>query len=113
MNESELVRVETELSMRLPAYYRATLLAYPFEKRTDIEGAELVNDPDLLISLNQDPAFGQPGDVFVIGTDGSEETYYIKPKDSGSAVYCFQLETGEHEQIAASWDGYLEQCAAQ
>ena len=114
MNESELVRVASELSMQLPDYYRTTMLSYPFPGRGDIEQAELVNDPDLLISLNRNhPAAEGSKTIFVIGTDRSEESYYVKTGEHGSTVYCFELETGKHLVLDASWDEYLARCERQ
>ena len=114
MNVSEIVRVTSALSVQLPDYYRTTLVSYPFSGRADIEQAELVHDPDLLISLNRDhPAAEGNKAIFVIGTDQSEESYYIKTNEPGSTVYCFQLETGKHLPIAPSWDEYLARCQSQ
>jgi len=111
MSPYDLRQLELQLALQLPSYYRATMLAYPFAGRSDLDQAELLDDLQLLLELNDaSPADSPLERRLVIGTDRSEETYYIKPDDLGSAVYCFALETGKHRQICQTWDQFISLC---
>ena len=114
MNLTELQHLEASLSISLPDYYRATMLEYPFAGRSEIDAAELVDSVQQLLELNcESPVAKTKVNFFVIGTDLSEEIYYIKPQTSASEVFCFELETGNSRLICTSWEEYLTLCRTQ
>jgi hypothetical protein len=111
MSPSELTQIESSLSFSLPNYYRETMLAYPFTGRMDIEQAELLNSSELLLAVNhlRLPEMSEP--IWIVGTDQSELTYYIKLGTADSAVYSFDLELRKHRRLFGTWSEYLLYCS--
>ena len=68
----------------------------------------LPNRPSDVIDLNE--AGARVVDIkrpFFIGSDGGEEWYFVDASEPDSAVYVYELETGRHRALVASWAAYL------
>jgi hypothetical protein len=48
------------------------------------------------------------GRPFFVGSDGGEQRYFVDAATADSPVYVYELETGHHRVLVASWAEYLE-----
>jgi hypothetical protein len=78
MTDAELNKIEEELGISLPEFYRSTTINYPFPHDSYVAEFLLVNDPSIILRpwLPDDtfPGIGKP---YRIGSDGGEEDYFI------------------------------------
>ena len=113
MKESDIRKIESALNVRLPEFYRATMLTYPFPADSFANEFLLPNDPKTILEYNQlsaeYPGIGKP---FMIGSDGGEEMYFVDLAADSSQVFTFDIETGKHTPKAADWTKYLRQIEA-
>jgi hypothetical protein len=108
MTESDLKKIEAELKLELPEFYRATMLDYPFAQESIAAEFMLLNDPYPILDYNCE--FVECAEIakpFVVGGDGGEETYLIDLESDGSAVFGFDVETGRVSTKATDWQAYL------
>ncbi len=110
MIESDIRMIESSLNMLLPEYYRRTMLDYPFPANSFANEFLLPNDPEPIIDYNQGsgehPGIGK---LFIIGSDGGEELYFVDLTADNSCVFTFDMETGKHTTKASDWMEYLRQ----
>ena len=121
MSENDFLRIERELNLRLPKDYRELMLNYPFSKDSLSADDLLPNDPEVLITHNQvsdlhslmamssNPSVPL-GNYFSIGSDSSEESYWIDVTSPKSPVYKFALECCDLTIKAANLEEYVKQC---
>lgn len=113
MTEEELTQIESHLGLKLPEFYRSTMLNYPFPVNSFADEFLLTNYLEQVLELNHQPVecsgIGRP---FLVGSDGGEELYYIDLQNLESPVYTLQLETGKHFQKAENWTQYLHRIEA-
>lgn len=118
MTEADLDRIESTLSLRLPAAYRRFMLAYPAwlpaqqPDWSDVEQWELANDPERVIHFNQYVrGFGAgeffddgpwPPHYFVIGSEHDQNWYFLDLKSDSDGVFLFHHEEGEVRREAES-----------
>jgi hypothetical protein len=101
MKESELARIETELSVKLPTHYREFMLAYPqalLEARLKLgrqverpSQTFLFNDPQSVIEYNT--SVRRPG-LKIVNAEAESwpAKYLIIGKDSGGNFWCLSLQ---------------------
>ena len=121
MTIEDLARIEAELQLRLPADYRALMLAYPLFLRNACynspvgaraSDALLFADPDRVIDRNR----GWRDDDFLLGEDDTEprpDRHLIIGEDCGGNCWAVKLNSDDR----AVWyfdhvDGSLERSAA-
>ena len=110
MNKSELTKIEKELNISLPAYYKDIMLNYPFSEESFANEFLLPNDIEHVIEMNKENELVDKSEnPFFVGSDGGEEYYFIKTKSINSSVYVFDLEKGKHSMKADSFQVYLNQ----
>jgi hypothetical protein len=117
MDTSELVALESELGIILPADYKATMVRYPFSG--DHVGIDMLsNDSKLLREWNSSTSTSNKmkkmmpslsAGYFMIGSDGSETGFYIATGDH-SLIFYHDVETGKLALYAQSIDEYLQRC---
>jgi hypothetical protein len=108
VTETDLAEIEARLGFPVPSSFRATALAYPFQPDSFADEFMLPNRPSDVIDLNE--AGARVVDIkrpFFIGSDGGEEWYFVDASEPDSAVYVYELETGRHRVLVASWAAYL------
>lgn len=113
MTEGELQQIEDHVGFALPAYYRDTMLHYPFEPGSFADELMLPNCPEAVIDLNDTP-FLENSDMLplCVGVDGGEERYFIDASRPNSRVFVFDLETGKHRPFESTWASYLHHIRA-
>lgn len=114
MTAADLDRIEKSLGVVLPARYRATMLAYPFQPDHEAALGCMPDDADFVLEQNNaarpGPPHGRwPTEFVVIGTDGSEELFVLDGRTDNAPVFVFDLETGELRPLAADFDAWLAQ----
>ena len=110
MKESDIRKIESALNVTLPEFYRATMLTYPFPANSFANEFLLPNDPIPILEYNQHSGeYPGIGKLFVIGSDGGEEMYYVDLAADSSQVFTFDMEIGKHTPKAADWTKYLRQ----
>ena len=111
MLTSEIQFIEDELGIQLPAFYIKTMLDYPFAEDSFASEFLLCNSPEGILEYNS--GYKPSAEAFTIGTDGGENTYFIKLDEDGQ-VYVFDLEAPDDtlKLEAATWDEYLKQIEA-
>ena len=110
MNEADLGEIEALLGFPLPMAFRSTALSYPFLPDSFADEFMLPNRPSEVVDLNQTGvAIDGVGRPFFIGSDGGEERYFVDASKPESPVYVYELETGRHRVLVASWSDYLDQ----
>jgi hypothetical protein len=113
MTEFELHRIETDLRLSIPQYYKDFLLNYPVEigkeslglKDSDegIEDLFFLNDPDIIIQLNlnnrkswhPDLSISWSPNYFAIGIDGTGGTYFIDTELKIERIFFFHIVDNE------------------
>ncbi len=123
MTAEDLARIEAELGVRLPADYRALMLAYPFPPDSFTAEFCIPNNATHLIEINRDrvtaslPRYNEerddpPASYFEIGGDGGEERYLVDLAQPESPVYVYDLESAELRQAAPGLQAFIAQCVA-
>ena len=110
MTEKGLDKIESELKIILPVFYKTTMLNYPFKPDSYAKEFSLTTDVEQIIGINS--TFEYSEKKFAVGTDGGEWSFYIK-LDSDDKVYIFDLEESHINNtiFANSWDEYLKNIA--
>ena len=112
MTEKELQNIEERVGFSVPAYYRETMINYPFSTDSFTEQFMLPNDPR--------EVFGLEGIVLssaeiekglCIGSDGGEGLYFIDAAKEDPVVYVYERETCEHRRFMPTWTAYIEYLA--
>jgi hypothetical protein len=109
VTDADLSIIEERLAVTLPEIYRATVRDYPFS--SDSIGAEcmLLDSAAAVVELNE---VGLEIDgvtsPFFIGSDLSEEWYFLDVSRAESPVYVYQLEAGEHQVLDETMGQYLD-----
>jgi SMI1 / KNR4 family (SUKH-1) len=118
MTESEIQRLESRLTIRLPDEYRDFLLSYPRQlveakkelawKRESPSERELINDANRLASLNDfirlpDTPWTSddgpwPRHYFVIGDDECGNYWCLDVRTPTTAVWFYDHDAGEFQQ---------------
>ena len=102
MKNHELAVIERELSVRLPEWYCARLLNYPFEK----DEMELFSDATELIRQNRYNRnkgwFGFPwlDSFLIIGEDGCGNLYFVNLGCSDDRIYIADHDGGPEPKLA-------------
>lgn len=118
MTDGDLDRIELALALKLPAFYRRFMLAYPAwlpakqPEWSDVERWELTNDAERVIRFNQTVRGAKPGEFFddgpwpaqyfVIGSERGQNWFYLDLASGSEAVWMFHHEEGELRQEAAA-----------
>jgi cell wall assembly regulator SMI1 len=105
MIEAEFDRIEREMGITLPDDYRETMIHYPFPPDSSPAINDLCNNASELISWNKDGSsldIEEASEYFMIGTDGSEELYFIDVRLQRSSVYVYCIDTDTFSVVAAS-----------
>ena len=119
MTESDLLRIEHELSVELPQPYASQLRSYPFSGDSYVAESYLWNDPRVLIDSNTDLESiigGAKADVdphahmFQIGSDGGEEIYLIDLRHPTSPIYVYDFERGSITEKCPDLEAWLMHC---
>lgn len=112
MNMNELEKIEKILKIKLPIFYKHTVLNYPFKKDSFADECLLPNDVNLVIKNNAGSfikmIMKQDIMPFVIGCDGGEEVYYLNLNKETSEIFVSSCETNRSEVKFKSWDEYLK-----
>ena len=109
MTDADLGDIEARLGFPLPAAFRSTVLSYPFSPGSFADEFMLPNRSRDVMDLNEiGVAIVGVERPFFIGSDGGEERYFVDASRSESPVYVFELETGHHRVLVASWADYLD-----
>ncbi len=111
MNPGEVKYIEDSLGIKLPDYYKSTILQYPYPKDSFADEFLLPNNPDVVVENNNDCLIEDTKDAtpFIIGNDGGEELYYINVKDKKSNIYVYYLEIKKSEVKSDTWPDYLRE----
>ncbi|QEN07311.1 hypothetical protein EXM22_04650 [Oceanispirochaeta crateris] len=104
MNKSDILKIENNLKMKLPKFYKDTILNYPFERGSFAEEFMLLNKLETLLELNVDQKHLE--EKFYIGSDGGEELYSIKYCDD--SVYLYDLDLNEERLYTKDWKSFLD-----
>ena len=113
MTSADLDRIEQQLELRLPADYRALVLAYPAGLGASGPDYELLDDADQLIAINrlfrEQGFFGMPwpSHFFCFGGDGSGNEYYLDLRREPSPVHFADHEATLYEEQWPSLDVWL------
>ena len=119
MTESDISRVEHELSVQLPLSYAGLLRSYPFSDDSYVAESYLWNDPKLLIESNKDlrsiidgakSNVAPHAHMFQIGFDGGEEIYLVDLQHPTSPIYVYDFERGSITEKCPDFDGWLAHC---
>jgi len=102
MTDADLAKIETELDIELPDYYRAFVQNYPPLLLAIPNGpylCELSNSAENVIQLNRlvrtFNSFEWPDEYLVIGESGCGDYYAIDIDDEDSSVYLWNHEQGD------------------
>jgi len=110
MTESDISKIESSLNVKLPEFYRRTMLSYPFPVDSFAEEFLLTNDTESVLESNQHPSeYEGIGRPFLVGSDGGEEIYFVDLAVNSSQVFTYEMETGKHVEKAKDWGEYLSQ----
>lgn len=104
MNKYDLNKIEDDLNIKLPNFYKQTMLHYPFPNDSFAEEL-LMNNADMVIEQNQDSNFAKG--KFFIGHDGGEERYFLK-LNNDEKVYVWDLELNKERIESNTWKDYLK-----
>lgn len=88
-------RIQTELNISLPSFYRIAINNYPFTAVDELDFVEdnLIKDVTWIIehnaALRTSSFFGKewPQNYFVIGHDGFGNYFFLNLKDNDQAIY--------------------------
>jgi len=118
MNEKDIQILEVRLGIVLPDSYKVALRECLFDK--DSAGTFMLNDDvEWLISGNDKLAISRYrktpllingnlfGNLFKIGTDGSELEYWIDLKAKEPSIFEYEIETGKAALFAATMEEYI------
>lgn len=109
MTEADLQQIEQHLGFPLPSAYRETALSYPFDAHSYPSDCMLANSAQGVIGLNSGHfSAADIAKAFFVGSDGSEERYFLDGANAGSPVFCYEVESGRHRVHSASWPEYLD-----
>ena len=108
MTDSDFQKIENQLEIKLPDFYKNTMLNYPFSGSSYANEFSLPNNPVIVIDLNT-LFFDATDNKLVIGSDGGGWFFYLE-LDKGEEVYTFDLEESpiHMKPCAHSWVGYLK-----
>ena len=108
-NENDFLYLESILDLKLPLYYKNTLLNYPFAYNS-IGSEMLPKNESEILNLNDKKVVKniRENGVYCIGSDAGEEIYFIKPQDRYDQVYVYDIETGNVSIFTSDWAGYLQ-----
>src|SRR5690349_11646596 len=102
MTDAELAKIESELELELPDYYREFMRNYPAPLLAIPNGpslGQLSNSPDHIIELNRIvrmmQCFDWPEEYLAIGESGCGDYYAIDMDDEYSSVYLWNHEQGD------------------
>ncbi|MCE9608813.1 MAG: SMI1/KNR4 family protein [Chthoniobacter sp.] len=113
MTDQDFQSIEKCVGFPLPAYYRATLSSYPFAANSFAAEFMLPNDLNAVIELSDaeisSPEIRTP---LFVGTDGSEEWFFVDASKPDSGVFAFELETGKHRLLTPTWGAFLDHIRA-
>lgn len=106
MTECELREIEQKLEVKLPVYYKETMLNYPFSASSFAYEFALCADYKRVLDYNG--VFEKPDNSFAIGADGGEYIFFIRLNEE-SKVYIFDLEGSKyHMSVEANdWSEYF------
>ena len=114
MTDQDFQSIEKHLGVALPASYRATLSSYPFDADSFAAADMLPNDAAAVIELNgAEFSSSEIGKPFFIGSEGSEEWFFLDAKNPDSGVFVFELETGKHRPLFPTWAAFLDHIRAE
>ena len=103
--------IKKALNIEIPDFLVQIYENYPFKKGSCADELYLPNDLESII-LNNDvdrrENIIQRKDIFIIGDDGSEETYFIDTQAAGSKVYKYDIETDKTELLTENFDLYID-----
>jgi hypothetical protein len=115
MTDADLDRIEAELAVKLPAFYRAYMRDYPRwladqqPAWSDVTEWEFADDPNRVIHFNRVVRRYPPGaffddgpwplHYFVIGSEQEQNWYFLNLETGDEAVYWFHHEMGEVGQV--------------
>jgi len=113
MTEEDFQAIEEHTGFQLPAYYRETMSNYPFAIDSFAGEFMLPDDPRTVIDMLEEGfsvnGFRAP---FFVGSDGSEECYFVDASQPDSGVFVFEIETEKHRPLTPSWSGFLDHIRA-
>lgn len=119
MTESDISRIEHELSVQLPPAYATLLRRYPFSGESCAAESYLWNDFRLLLERNRDLAsiignaqssVAQQACMFQIGCDGGEVNYLIDLRNPASPIYVYDFESGSIAEKCQGFDAWIAYC---
>lgn len=103
----DLQKIEQKLGFPLPAYYRATMVAYPFSDYEYTSKYFLADNLNAVIKNNSKKSVEGFSKVFIVGCDPEGEQYFVDATKSDSPVYALDLGTGKYAIKAKSWEEFL------
>lgn len=106
MNQEDIKKIENSLKIKLPEFYKKTIQSYPFPKESFANEFLLPDEKNTIIE-NNDSTIIDKKNIFVVGSDGGEEYYYINLTKETSEVYLFDLEEKKSKVKSPNWDKYL------
>jgi len=105
----ELQKIEQKLGLSLPAYYRATMIAYPFSDYEYTSKYFLADNSKTVIKNNSKPkAIEGISRIFFVGGDPQGEQYFVDAAKAESPVYALGPKTGKHAIKAKTWGEFLD-----
>jgi hypothetical protein len=117
MTEEDFQRIEAELSVTLPNFYKKTMADHPFP-RGDAANFGLCNSPDEIIKENtisrKNGFFGAqwPSHLFIIGFDGLGNYSFVNLGESAGRVYFadheLRFNPDQLDQIAEKYESIAE-----
>lgn len=109
MTGDELQKIEQKLGFSLPAYYRATMIAYPFSDYEYTSKYFLADNLKAVIKNNSKPkAIEGISRIFFVGGDPQGEQYFVDAANAESPVYALEPKTGKHSIKAKTWGEFLD-----
>ncbi len=117
MNDSDILKIEGALSVKLPDAYKRLLIDFPFSEDSFAYTCMVIWDAQALVDANsgfdlhflihhRKGRWTPEKKHFFIGNDGGETQYYLDLEDPDSTIYSFDLETGELTPYARGIEEY-------
>ena len=105
MEKKDIAKIEKQLKIELPDFYKNFMMAYPKELYEDwcsISQMEFIDSPQDIIKINEDvrksPHLDIDGEYFVIGVNGCGDYFVIDLNDDESPVYFWNHEVEDFDE---------------
>jgi hypothetical protein len=105
----DLQKIEQKIGFSLPAYYRATMIAYPFSNYEYTSKYFLADNLKTVVKNNSNKKTVEGfSKIFFVGGDPEGEQYFVEAAKSESPVYALDPETSKFSVKAKNWEDFLE-----